>query len=90
MEGYLRAANNEISRLRMTSRKHAAEKKDFKRVKALSEVDKVSKPEIVSSETQYFTWTVPTIKEARFVRRINAQLRVTNNRLKRQTEDLEI
>ena len=44
----------------------------------------------MNSETQYFTWTVPAIKEARFVRRINAQLRATNKRLKIQIEDLEI
>jgi len=53
----------------------------LKRVKALWEVEKVSKPEIVSSETQYFTWTIRAIKESRFVRRMNAQLRATNRRL---------
>jgi len=74
----------------MRQRRHAIEKKNFKWVKALWEVEKVSKPEIVSSETQYFTWTVPAIKEAGFVRRMNAQLRANNRRLKRQIEDLEI
>jgi len=83
MEERLRAANKEISRLRMRERRHVSEKIYFKRTNALWEVEKVSKPEIVSSETQYFTWIVLAIKEARFVRRINAQLRATNKRLKR-------
>lgn len=83
MEGRLRVANNEIARLRMRARSHATEKTDFKRIKALWEVEKVSKLEIVSSEAQYFTWIVPAIKEARFVRTMNAQLRATNRRLKR-------
>ena len=90
MEERLRAANNEISRLRMRSRRHAAEKIDFKRIKSLWEVEKVSTPEIVNNETRYLTWNVPAIKESRFVRRTNAQLRATNRRLKRQFKDLEI
>lgn len=90
MEGMLRATNNEIARISMRARRHAAKKIDFKRVKALWEVEKVSKPEIVSSEIQYFTWTIPIIKEAIFVRRMNSQLKATNRRLKRQIEDIEI
>ncbi len=90
MEERLRVANNEIARLILRERRHATEKTNFKRVKALCEVEKVSKPELVSSETQYFTWTVPVIKETIFVRRINDQLRATKRRLKRQIEDLEI
>lgn len=44
----------------------------------------MSNPEIVSSENQYFTWKVLAIKEARFVRKVNAQLRATNKVLKRK------
>ena len=72
MEEMLKAANNEIARLRVRERRHAAERTYFKRIKALWEDEKVSKPEIINSEAQYFTWTVPAIKEAIFVRRINA------------------
>jgi len=90
MEERLKAANNEIARLRVRARGHATKRIYFRRMKALWEAKKVSKPEIVNSETQYYSWTVPAIKEAKFVRRINAQLRATNKRLKRQIEDLEI
>ena len=61
----------------MREREHAAEKTNFKRMKALWEAERVPKSEIVSSEQQYFTWTVPSIKEAKFVRKINNQLRAT-------------
>ena len=90
MEERLRADNNEISRLRVRGRMHVAERTNLKRMKVLWEAKKVSKPEIVSSENQYFTWTIPAIKEARFVRKINAQRRATNRRLNRKIEDLEI
>ncbi len=88
MEESLKTANNEIARLRVRAREHATKRTNFKRMKALQEARKVSKPKIVNNETQYFTWTVPAIKEARFVRKINAQLRATNSRLKRKIEDL--
>ena len=90
MEERLKATNNEIARLRVRTRGHGIERVDFKRMKALWEDEKVSKLEIINSVTQYFTWTVPAIKDARFVRRINAHLRATNRELKRQIEDLEI
>ena len=66
------------------------EKINFDRIKALWELGRVSKPETVSSEAQFFTWTLPAIKVAKFVRRININLRATNRRLKRQIEYLEI
>ena len=86
----MRVANFKIAKLKRKERRHVAEKTNFNKIKALWEVERVSKPEIVSSEAQYFTWTVPAIKEARFVRMINVKLRATNRRLKRQIEDLEI
>lgn len=90
MEEGLMAANNEIAKIRVREREHAAERTSFKRMKALWEAEKVSKPEIVSSETQNFTWTILAIKEAKFLRKINAQLRTTNKGFKRQIEDIEI
>ena len=59
-------------------------------MKAVWEGQIVSKSEIPSSEEQFFTWTVPAIKEAKFVRVINTHLRASNRRLRRQVEDLEI
>ena len=90
MEEKLKSANYEIFKLKKRARKHAIEKTNFKRMKALWEGDKVSKPKIISSEAQYFTWTVPAIKEARFVRVMNTHLRTSNRRLRIQVEDLEI
>ena len=63
MEERLKAANNEIAKLRVRAREHVVEKINFKRMKALWEAEKVSKPEVVNSENQYFTWIVPAIKE---------------------------
>ena len=83
IEEKLRLANFEISRLKRKARTRATEKTNFNRIKALWEIERVSKPKTISSEAQYFTWTVPAIKEAGFVRMINVKLRNTNRRLKR-------
>ena len=79
----LRLANLEIAKLKKKSRAHVVEETNFNRIRALWEVEKLSKTETVSSEPQYFTWTVPAIKEARFMRMINVKLRATKRRLKR-------
>ena len=80
----LRLANLEISKLKKKARAHVVEKTNFNRIRALWEVEKVSKNETVSSEAEYFTWTVPAIKEARFMRMINVKLRATTRILKRK------
>ena len=90
MKEKLRLANLQIARLEKKVREHVVEKINFDRIKALWELERVSKPEIVSTEAQFFTWTLPAIKEAKFVRRINVNLRATNRRLKRHIEYLEI
>ena len=81
----LRQANLEIAKLKKKARKHVVEKTKFDIIKALWELERVSKP-----EAQFFTWTLPEIKEAKFVRRTNVNLRATNRRLKRHIEYLEI
>ena len=45
--------------------------------------------ETLSNTEQFFKWTVPTIKEATFVRIINSHLRTANRRLKNHVKDLE-
>lgn len=90
METRLEVANNEIAKLRVRERERAAEKTNFKRMKTLWEAERVPKSEIVSNEQQYFTWIVHAIKEAKFVRKNNTQLRATNKGLKRKIEYLEI
>lgn len=90
MKEKLRLANIQIAKLEKKAIKHVVDKIKFDRIKALWELERVSKPKTVSSDAQFFTWTLPAIKEAKFVRRINVNLRATNRRLKRHIEDLEI
>ena len=44
---------------------------------------------MVDGHAQFHTWTVPTIKEARYIRRINMQLRAGNRAMRKQIEDLK-
>lgn len=86
----LKLANLEIAKLKKMERKHTVQKSNFKRIKSLWEDGKVSKAEVVSRDAQYFTWTVPAIKEARYIRWINDILRTNIEVMKREIEDLEI
>ena len=63
---------------------------EFKRLKSIWEGQTVARSEIPSSAQQFFTWTVPTIKEAIFVRVINTHLREINRKLRSQVKDLEL
>ena len=85
----LRLAKQEIGVMRKRARKYSVEKADFKRMKALWEGKTGSISETLSSAEQFFTWTVPTIEEAKFFRVINTHLRANNRRLKVQVKDLE-
>ena len=51
---------------------------------------KVPRYEVVGSHAQYFTWNVPAIKKARYIKRINGKLRTKIRMMKRQIEDLQI
>ena len=75
--------------MRKRAIKHSIEKTKFKIMKEVWEGQSSSRSEIPSSVEQFFTWTVPTIKEAKFVRVINTHLRASNRRLRDQVEDLE-
>lgn len=86
----LKLSNLEIAKLMKRERKHAVEKANFKRMKALWKDGKASKPKVVSRDAQYFTWIVPTIKEARYIRWINDRLRTNIKVMKRKIEDPEI
>ena len=59
-------------------------------MEALWEDKIVSIPEVVSCHAQYFTWMVPAIKEARYIRWIKDRLRNNIRVMKRKIEDLEI
>jgi len=71
----LKLTNLEIEKLRKTSRKHAMKEANFNKMEALWEDKIISIPKVVSCHAQYFTWMVPVIKEARYIRRVNAKLR---------------
>jgi len=86
----LKLSNLEISQLKKRARKHVIEKANFKGIKAMWEDGKVPKPKVVGRDTQYFTWTIPAINEARYIRMINEKLRTNIRVTKRQIEYLEI
>jgi len=83
-------AKFEITRLKKMARKHAIEKVDFNKMKALWEHEKNSKPQAVSRKAQYFTLTVPVIKGARYIRWNNNRLRTNISVMIRQIEHLNI
>ena len=58
-------------------------------MKALWEGQTGSISETPSNAEYFFTWIVPAIKEAKFVKVINTHLRVSNRKLKDQGEYLE-
>lgn len=86
----LKFANLEIPKLRKTSRKHAIKEANFNKMEALWEDKIISIPKVVSCHAQYFTWTVPATKEARYIRRVNAKLRTRIRMMKRQIGELKI
>ena len=90
LEERLKLSNQEIAMMRKRARNHSIEKIEFKRMKAVWEGQTISRPEIPSAAKQFFTWTVPAIKEEKFIRVINTNLRAINRRLRSQVEDLEL
>ena len=80
----LRLANIEIDKLKKKVRMHAVERSNFERLRGLWELEKVSNNESISNWDQFFIWTVPTIKEEKFIRIVNIKLRANNRRLKRK------
>lgn len=86
----LRLANLEIARLKKASRKHAIKEAQFNKMEALWEDKTFSIPAVVDCNTQYYTWTVPALKEAEFIKKVNTNLRAGIRVMKRQIEDLRI
>ena len=86
----LELANLEISKLIKASRKHTIKEAHFNKMEALWEDKTISIPEVVDCHAQYYTWSVPAIKEAKYIRKINTRLRVGIRIMKRQIEDLKI
>lgn len=87
MKRRLESANLEIARLSKDTRRHAIIQANYYRIKTLWEEKETL--EVVDCDTQFPTWTVPEIKEAKFIRMINMQLRARNKIMKKQIEDLK-
>lgn len=86
----LNLGNLEIAKLRKTSRKHAIKEAYFNKMEAFWEDKTISIPEVVNCHVQYYTWTMPAIKEGRYIRNVNTKLRARIRIMKRQIEDLKI
>ena len=66
----LRLANNEIEKLKKRERIYVEEKVKFERMKGLWELEKNPNPELIDSQDQFFIYTLPAIKEAKFIRMV--------------------
>ncbi len=88
LKNKLRLENIEISRLKKASRKHAIKEAHFDKMQALWEDKTFQIPEVVEFNTQYYTWIVPALKEATFIKRVNTKLRA--GIMKKQIQDLKI
>jgi len=83
-------ANLEIARLKKAARKFAVKEAYFNQMQARWEDQTFKIPEVVDCNVQFLTWTVPAIKEAQFIRKVNKNLRSGIKVLKKQIEDLRI
>ena len=86
----LESAKYEIAKLKKAARKHAAiHAKYYKTLWEGNEAVKAQFNSVVDGHEQFHTWIVPAIKEARYIRRINMQLRAGNRAMRKQIEDLK-
>ena len=86
----LESAKYEIAKFRKAARKHAAiHEKYYKTLWEGNEAVEAQLNSVVDGHAQFHTWTVPAIKEAKYIRRINIQLRDGNRAMRKQIEDLK-
>ena len=86
----LKLANLEIAKLKKASRKHAIKEAHFNKMEALWEDKTIQIPGVVDCHAQYYTWSIPAIKDAKFITKVNTRLRVGIRIMKRKIEDLKI
>ena len=86
----LELANFEIARLKKAARKFAVKEAYFNQMQARWEDQTFQIPEVVDFSVQFRSWTVPAIKEAQFIRKVNTNLRSGIKVMKKQIEDLKI
>lgn len=90
IKSQLETAKYEIAKLKKAARKHAVIHAEYS--KALwkgSETLESQLNSVVDGHAQFHTWTVPAIKEAKYIRRINMQLGAGNRAMRKQIEDLK-
>ena len=86
----LKLTNLEIAKLKKASRKHAIKEAHFNKMEALWDDKTIQMLEVVDCHAQYYTWSVPAIKEAKFIRKVNTKLRARIRVMKKQIEDLKM
>ena len=86
----LELANLEIARLKKAARKFAVKEAYFNQMQDRWEYQTFQIPEVVDCNVQFLFWTVPAIKEAQFIRKVNTNLRSGIKVMKKQIEDLKI
>ena len=86
----MESAKYEIAKLKKAARKHAAiHAKYYKTLWEGNAAVEAQLNSVVDGHSQFHTWTVRAIKEAKYIRRINMQLRARNKAMKKQIEDLK-
>ena len=83
-------ANFEIARLKKAARKFAVKEAYFNQMQARWEDKTFQIPEVVDCNVQFHSWTVPAIKEAQFIRKVNTKLRAGIRVMKKQIEELKL
>lgn len=83
-------ANLEIARLKKAARKFAVKEAYFNQMQARWEDQNFQIHEVVDFSVQFRSWTTPAIKEAKFIRKVNTNLRSGIKVMKKQVEDLKI
>lgn len=71
----LELANFEIAKLKKAAKKFAIKEAYFNQMQARWEDQTFQIPEVVDFSVQFRSWTVPAIKEAQFIRKVNTNLR---------------
>jgi len=90
LKSQLESAKYEIAKLKKAARKHAAiHAKYYKTLWEGNEAVEAQLNSVVDGHAQFHTWTVPAIKEAKYIRRINMQLRAGNRAMRKKIEDLK-
>ena len=86
----LEMTNFEIARLKKATKKFAAKEAYFNQMQAWWEDQTFKIPKLVDCNVQFLSWTIPAIKEAQFIRKINTNLRSRIKVMKKQIEDLKM